>query len=79
METFGYSKALDLLNTGEKVSSTRWGTEGKVYVQKVVVKDTEDDIITLMLKDTVRNKMVVFTPSVENQLEDDWYLVDSDI
>lgn len=79
METFNYSKALDLLKTGEKVSATRWGKEGKVYVQKVVVKDTKDDITTLMLKDTVRDKMVIFTPSVENQLEDEWYLVDSNI
>lgn len=78
METFNYSKALDLLKTGEKVSATRWGTEGKVYVQKVVIKDTEDNITTLMLKDTVRNKMVIFTPSVENQLEDEWYVVDAD-
>ena len=75
MEIFNYGKALDLLKIGQKVSTTRWGTEGKIYVQKAVV---DVDTIVLLLKDTVRDKMVVFTPSVENQLEDEWYVVDAD-
>lgn len=76
-KTFNYSEALKQLSLGNKVSATRWGTEGKVFVslEHIEHKFRKDLVKVLVLVDTNRNKAVVFTPSVENQFEDEWYLV----
>lgn len=78
---FSYSRALELLAEGRAVSSVRWGTEGKVYVRldKTVVEYYEDIPMNfLYLYDTLRNKIVTFVPSTENQFDDEWYEVTLD-
>lgn len=77
--SMNYSLALEVLKNGGKVSSKRWGTEGKIYVTLESIEhkvNKELDLLVLVLVDTVRNKAVNFTPSVENQFEDEWYIVD---
>lgn len=79
METFNYGEALEALKRREKVSCERWGNEGKVYVRLEYIDHVNDPslkLTTLVLVDATRNKAVIFTPSVENQLEDEWYIVD---
>lgn len=78
IKLINYSEALKQLSLGNKVSATRWGTEGKVFVslEHIEHKFSGDlGIKVLVLVDTNRNKAVAFTPSVENQFEDEWYLV----
>lgn len=74
---FNYSKALELIKNDKKVSCLRWGNEGKVYVRKTnIVDEFEQNFPALILVDTNRTTTVMFTPSVENQLQDEWYEVE---
>ena len=77
--TFNYSKALELLKEGKKVSCKRWGEDGNVYVSlEEIDHKTKDSLklLTLVLIDTTRDKAVTFTPSVENQIEDNEVLTE---
>lgn len=75
--TFNYGRALELLEEGRRVSSTRWGTDGKVLVslRRVEIPDTEEVVLSMFIIDTTRKKVTPFTPSLENQFEDEWYEV----
>lgn len=70
-----YGQALELLKQGKKVSCNRWGNEGKVYVSLLDTLYGSFQVKNLVLVDVKREKTVSFTPSVENQLEDEWYEV----
>ena len=71
-----YGQALSIIEAGGKASAHRWGSEGKVYIEvKDFSKITKELPLTIVLVDTIRDKTVNFTPSVENQLEDTWYEV----
>lgn len=75
-ETFSYSEALKRLKEGKKVSCKRWGDEGKVYVyltSTIIHNADKHELKQLVLHDTKRDTYVSFTPSVENQIDDDWY------
>lgn len=65
-----YGDALYYIRAGDKVTCDRWNSK-KVYV----FKKTIDGVTLLLLHDENRNKTVVFTPSVENQLEDLWSVI----
>jgi hypothetical protein len=74
-----YGEALEALKRREKISCKRWGNEGKVYIRLEYIDHVDNEslkLTTLVLVDTIRDKAVIFTPSVENQLEDEWYIVD---
>lgn len=81
---FKYNRALDLIiNHGKKVSCTRWGTEGKVYIFEheatfINKQGNQYAYRVLLLHDTKRDTYVTFTPSVENQVDDAWYVVNED-
>lgn len=71
-----FSEALELLKKGKKVSSKRWGGEGKVFVHLLKFKINDDnEVKSLVLHDSNRNKTVGFVPSVENMFDDEWYEV----
>lgn len=73
-----YSKALELLKEGKKVSCKRWGTEGKVYLYLSKGFAGTEMFKILLLHDTTRGTRVVFTPSVENQIQDEWYEIENE-
>ena len=66
---FDYGTALTFLKHGKKVSAIRWNDNVYVQLEDVGFK-------TLVLTDENRNKKVNFTPSVENQFEDEWFVVE---
>ena len=68
---FHYGEALEILKAGGNVSCRRWGSEGKVYV----ILQKTNLCYVLAVVDTNRMTTVCFTPSVENQIFDAWYIV----
>lgn len=75
LKTFTYSEALNRIKQDKLVSCTRWGLGGKVYVKQIYSNIDGYRVPLLVLTDTTRDTVVAFTPSVENQLQDEWYEV----
>ena len=68
-EKFNYGKALEKMLEGKAVSCERW--PNGIYVQ--LKKYMEADI--MILTDINRKTNVQFVPSVENQIIDNWFVV----
>ena len=66
-----YGEALEALKQGKVVSAKRWFGNGAVRV-KLQKHETHKELV---LEDTIRKVIVNFSPSVENQLDDEWYEV----
>jgi hypothetical protein len=67
-----YGEALEALKQGKVVSTKRWFGNGAIRVE-LQKHETHKELV---LEDTIRNVIVNFSPSVENQLDDEWYIVE---